>query len=337
MKKVLFATTALVLSAGVAAADVSFSGDARVGLQYNSNPNINDNNMGAGATRKTQLERRTQFNLDGRTTTDGGVTLGIRIRSRSNENANGGVGGGLTSFAGARIFAQFGGLTVAAGNILGAIESMPGTYTTAAYSLTGLSWGGVVHNVDRGNAGAISGGGGFFNWAATSADGTGVDGVEVIYTMGDFTVHASHDSAALAGFAGNQKRTAVYGSYRFSGWTVALAVQDSNVAAQDKVALTVGGRIGDFNVGFQAARNGSGNTKINKFVVNGSYTMGAIMVGGYIANQGTPQGALPANFSRTSYGLGASYNLGGGARVVGGIERTTRKTTRADLGVAFAF
>ncbi|MDO5643913.1 MAG: porin, partial [Paracoccus sp. (in: a-proteobacteria)] len=37
MKKALFATTALVMTAGVAAAEVSVTGDARMGMRYESN------------------------------------------------------------------------------------------------------------------------------------------------------------------------------------------------------------------------------------------------------------------------------------------------------------
>ena len=39
MKKVLFATTALVATAGVAAADVTLSGSGRFGVVYNSGRN----------------------------------------------------------------------------------------------------------------------------------------------------------------------------------------------------------------------------------------------------------------------------------------------------------
>jgi outer membrane protein OmpU len=70
--------------------------------------------------------------------------------------------------------------------------------------------------------------------------------------------------------------------------------------------------------------------------------MGATTINGYIASQNvTPTAAatplVAGSGSKTSYGLGVSYSLGGGASIQGGIERTTRKTTRADLGVSFRF
>ncbi|MFN6978013.1 MAG: porin, partial [Gemmobacter sp.] len=105
------ATTALALSAGVAAAEVKFGGDARMGLQYNSAGWTGAN------TPTVRLEKRFTLNIDGSTTTDGGVTLAARARIRSDENAGAAV-------SGARVSASFAGLTVTAGNIDSPIEQM---------------------------------------------------------------------------------------------------------------------------------------------------------------------------------------------------------------------
>lgn len=317
MKKFLIASTALVMTAGAAAAEVKIGGDARFGLQYN----------GANAV-KTSLEKRMTVNIDGTTTADNGVTFGARVRIRSDENTG-------TAVAGARVFARAGGLTVAAGNILGAIESMPNLYGPSV-GLTGLGWSGLSTNVDRGGAAHNTN---YFDWDAFSSRGNGAEGIEVIYSMGDFAGHLSYSSNGLRGIAPSSgaRRVAAYGAYKFSGWTVALGIQDSNVVAadaEDKMILTASGKIGDFGIGFGAAQNGKGANKINKFAINGSYTMGATTISGYIANQSV----LPVpTGSKSSYGIGASYAMGGGASLVGGIERTTRKDTRADIGVSFSF
>ncbi|WP_028029273.1 porin [Gemmobacter nectariphilus] len=318
MKKVLIATTALTLSAGIAAADVKVSGSARFGLQYN----------GANAT-KTSLEKRMTLNIDGSTTADNGVTFGARVRLRSDEVAGSAVNG-------ARVYARSGGLTVAVGNILGAIESMPNLYGPSV-GLTGLGWSGLVTNIDRAGAAHNSN---YFDWDAYDSRGIGAEGIEVIYSMGDFAGHVSYSSSKLNGGVAATKRLAAYGAYTFSGWTVALGVQDADTArnVQDKVVLTASGKIGDFGVGFGVAQNGKGpkgvGGKVTKYAINGSYTMGATTLSGYVATQNV----LPvATGSKTSYGIGASYDMGGGARIVGGIERTTRKDTRADVGVAFNF
>ena len=350
MKKFLIASTALVAMAGAAAAEVKISGDARFGLQYTGDAT----DFGAPAgTSKTSLEKRMSVNIDGSTTADNGVTFGARVRIRSDEIAG-------TDTAGARVFASAGGLTVAAGNILGAIESMPNLYGPSV-GLTGLGWSGMVANIDRGPAVGLAAataaaaptpltaaqtraaqkhGAMYFDWDAYSSRGNGAEGIEVMYSMGDFKGHISYSSSKLNGGAAATKRVAAYGAYTFSGWTVALGIQDADTAndIQDKVILTASGKIGDFGIGFGVAQNGKGakavGGKVTKYAINGSYTMGATTVSGYIANQDV----LPvAGGSKSSYGIGASYSMGGGASLVGGIERTTRKDTRADIGVSFSF
>ena len=125
MKKVLLATTAMALSAGVAYAEVSVSGNARMGLQYNSAP--------AAGFAKTRIEKRMTIDMVGTTETSSGITFGAKLRIRSNEpNAGQGI-------AGARVYMQTSGFELAMGNIDGAIESMPNLYSPSV-GLTGLGW-----------------------------------------------------------------------------------------------------------------------------------------------------------------------------------------------------
>ena len=77
MKKLLLATTALTLSAGVAAADpVSLSGDARMGLVYD------------GDDVKMTSRARVAFTLSGET--DGGLAFGAGFRADNAATAAGG-------------------------------------------------------------------------------------------------------------------------------------------------------------------------------------------------------------------------------------------------------
>ncbi len=70
----------------------------------------------------------------------------------------------------------------------------------------------------------------------------------------------------------------------------------------------------------------------------GSYTVGAIKVEGYIANNDDED-----NDSDTVYGIGADYDLGGATlsgsiqRSYGSIAGATGPETYADLGVNFSF
>lgn len=296
MKKVLLATTAVVLSAGVAAADVAVSGNARMGLQYDS------------VTSNTRIEKRMTINLDGSVETSSGMTFGARMRLRSNEAAS-------TFTTGARVYMKTGGVEIAMGNINGAIESMPGLYDPSV-GLTGLGWGGLVTN---------TAGMGYWGWDAYSSSGNGAEGVEIIYTGGAFTGHLSYSEPVLSSGAVASETIALVGAYTMNDWTVALGFQDSPNAARDKVVLTVGGKLGDYNVGFGIADNNG----VQKIALNGSATFGATTVSAYVADEDTAG-------TDTSYGLGVSYDLGGAA-VVGGISHDAFGVDRADLGVQFSF
>jgi outer membrane protein OmpU len=83
MKKLLLATTALVMTAGVAAADVSLSGDAWMGVTYDNK-----------ATQKTALKSRARvtFTLSGET--DSGMAFGGSFRAdQANAGAQNGSAG----------------------------------------------------------------------------------------------------------------------------------------------------------------------------------------------------------------------------------------------------
>ena len=116
---------------------------------------------------------------------------------------------------GARFYAKSGGLEVGVGNIWGALESMPGQYPIDL-GLTGLGYEYTVYGV--GGADAYSSGG---------LGSSGANGIEVMYSMGDFTAHISASDT--------NDRIAAYGAYTFSGWTVALGLQDSSAATDAEI------------------------------------------------------------------------------------------------------
>ncbi len=143
----------------------------------------------------------------------------------------------------------------------------------------------------------------------------------MIYTAGAFTGHLS---VTDADFGSATDRVAAFGAYTMGDWTVALGVQDSAVNTEDKTVLTVGGKIGDFGVGFAAADNDG----VSKIALNGSATFGATTVNGFVADD--------ESGTDTAFGLGVSYDLGG-ASVIAGVESDAVGDTRADMGVSFSF
>lgn len=301
MKKVLFATTALVATAGVASADITMSGSARFGIVYND-----------AATDKTQVHNRFTLNFDGTAQTDSGAEFFARVRVRGGNTGKTGLG--ASGVSAPRVGVSYNGLTVAVGNITGALESTPGLYS-GAVGLTGLGWGNLPLN--NSSAGA-------FAWDSFSSAGAGSNGIEVIYSSNGFGVHLSHSGSQAGGTA---DRTAAHVSYAFGDWTVALGHQSSDVAGEDATLLTVGGKLGSVNVGLAHADN-EGDRDATR--INASFDVGsATTITGYVT---FADGAGRDD----AYGLGVTHSLGG-ATLAAGVAETFTGATRADVGVRFNF
>lgn len=299
MKKVLFATTALIATAGMAAADVNFSGGARFGVVYDD----------SRLTNETRIHNRFTLNIDGTAETDSGLSLFARVRIRGGNTGPTGLGNSGVSAP--RVGLTAGNLTVAVGNILGALESTPGLYD-GNVGLTGLSWGSLP--VNNSAAGA-------FQWDSFSSAGAGSNGIEVIYSVNGFGLHVSHSGT------GATERTAAHVSYAFGDWTVALGHQDAAAVGADTTLLTVAGSFGPVNVGLAHADN---EGDFDSTRINASFEAGAATtVTAYVSfNDGVGR--------EDGYGLGFTHSLGG-ATLAGGIEKTRADSTRADLGIRFNF
>ncbi|MEP1767040.1 MAG: porin [Sulfitobacter sp.] len=291
MKKVLFATTALVATASVAAAEISFSGYGRFGVIYND----------TAAGDSTDVTSRLRLQIDVSAESDAGVTFGARTRMQTSE------GEGDTGFNGVRFFARSGGFEVGVGNIFGAIEFMPGMYPIDL-GLTGLGYDYTAYGT--GGADAYSSGG---------AGSSGANGVEVLYSVGDFSAHVSASET--------NDRIAAHAAYTFSSWTVALGIQDSDDAGDTEFAASVGGSFGIADVTLAYADNGTNGDHI---VLTGRVDVGAATnIEAYVADADA--------FAETSYGIDFNHDMGGGTTLRGGIASLGDDSTRADLGVRFNF
>lgn len=317
MKKVLFATTALVATAGVAAADVTFGGYGRFGVQY-----VDDASAG---TDSTDITSRFRLQIDATAESDAGVTFGARVRIQQNntdeqQSINDGAdevlgtaddfaetaGPAGTGINGVRFFARSGGLEVGVGNIYGALEFMPGMYPIDL-GLTGLGYQYTAYNF-RGDAYDSSG-----NGAA------GSNGVEVMYSFGDLSVHVSASDT--------NDRIAGHAAYTWSGWTFALGAQDSDDDADTELAASVGGSFGPADVTLAYADNGTDGDHI---VLAARFDVGAATnVEAYVADADY--------FAETSYGIDFNHDLGGGTSLRGGVASLGNDDVRADMGVRFNF
>jgi outer membrane protein OmpU len=311
MKKVLFATTALVATAGVAAADVTFGGYGRFGLQHREN-------RGVGLD-DTIIESRFRLNIDASTESDAGVTFGARVRIQADENANGSANQAV--FSGARFHAETGGFRLEVGNISHALDNMANYY-----------------GFEPGLIGAV---GQYANFSGPvtgfSSTGAGVNGVSAIYSVGDFRAQLSYDNDNDGVLTGDNDSTSVSVAYTFSGWTVALGYEESDDGAgaamskNDGTVLTVGGSLGVADV---ALFIGDDKYEGTSYGISGSYDVGAATA---IQASISGGGDDMTTTKKSSYGIGFKHDLGGGVALLGMVGRNTADQTVADLGVKFNF
>lgn len=156
MKKILFATTALVATAGVAAADVSVSGRAAFGLRHN------------GVTSTTVLTNNFDLYFSGTTETDGGVALSATFEMEGLGNTGNYTKG--TAVTSTTVFsASAGGLTFSYGNTDGAFDKA----MVEVHRIAGIGY-------------ELSGGTSFID----NNDGGQIARID--YAMGDFAVALSY-------------------------------------------------------------------------------------------------------------------------------------------------
>lgn len=330
MKKVLFATTALIATASMAAAEVKLSGYGRFGLDYNE-----ANDRAINGVSETNLTSRLRLQVDMSTEADNGVAFGARFRAQAESRDN---NPGTAVFNGGRFYARAGGFTLQVGNILGAIENMAGLYLetrTAGIGIDGAGFQSLVANVN----------GEYFNWDAYSSAGAGANGIEVLYSAGGFSgqVSFSTDNGPQA-----VDRVAANISYTFGDWTAGLAVQSSDIMWEDKTVVSIAGNLGQFGVRFAYADNDG----IDKFGIYGNVDIGpasnllvfvtdedAVSAADALAGRNDNRdGVLNSNNQEgTAFGVNYSYDLGGGVSFEAGAVEGSNDITQVQAGVYFSF
>ena len=339
MKKVLFATTALIATASVAAAEVKFSGYGRFGIAYKEDrtgtvPNIDTTTTppttGTATvdTDNTILVSRFRLNIDGTAETDGGVEFSARVRLQADEDAGNGEANSA-GLNGARFSVIYGGLRVDAGNVAGSFDNLANYYGTEI----GLElFAGQYSGVD-------------YNFLAYSSTGSGSNAVFFQYAVGDFSFGASYDQATFAvnGVPQDGDRWDISATYAFNNITAALAYGqtkasvNSSSTKESLTVFTLGAEFGNFTGSLfvadddvvNAARNGTA------YGVSGAYTVGSATTLQFVYGDGS------ADDDNQQYGIGAIYDLGGGVTLRGGVGRSKRgqgtSVTQADFGAQFNF
>ena len=285
MKKVLFATTALVLTAGVASAgDLSMSGYARFGASYTE-----------GATDESRIESRLRITVTASQETDSGLSLYASTRLQADDGA-------AMTTNGAKFGVKANGFSLEAGNIAGAIESMPNYYGAAEPGFTGIM-------------GHYSGFGGSID--AYSSTGAGANGVRLAFASGPVSAVASYSDASDAG-----DRAAVSVAYSANGFTGAVGFQSDD--DDDITIATLGGKLGNADVtAFYSDEDAANN---QSFGVSAAVAMGVATL------------QLAASTSDTegdAYGVGVNYDLGGAT--LGAAVASVDDVAKAEVGVSFSF
>ena len=306
MKKVLFATTALVLSAGVAAAEVSVGGDGRMGVVYN------------GTDWNFSSRIRVSFTASGQT--DGGLEFGGSIRADNSVAGTTGTAGSVY------ISGAFG--KVSMGDVVGAPEALFGDFYEVGY--TDLSTAAGRSNDIRYLT---------FDNGGTQIGGANT-GPNLLYTgtFGAFSVAASVSDGKNV-TVNAQQQYAVAAAYTFGNYTIGGGYEfvDALVSANDMDMATLAGTAQFGNTSVKAAIAKAGKSlDANYYGLGVSSVFGATTVGAYVQKVDDKS---VANADMTWYGIGAEYDLGGGAVVKGGIadDDTTGSDAVADLGIKFSF
>ena len=362
MKKILLATSALVLTAAAANAQaVRIGGEGRMGILWESY------SQGAASVNNWAQENRLQLNFSVTVEADHGLTFGAFSRVRIN---NGAVG----VFSGSRVFVEANSFRLTFGNVDGAIRGAGVSHGYAG----GCGIGYVGGHFCGDTAGLVGGIGGIGVATArgvsfmpgqtqgfASTAGGPAARIRIDYSFGDTRLALSTDRNGA---------TEIGVRSRFDAFTVALGYSNrANVANANTAVATapigvafgstqVPGNVialsghyngGTWGVGLLAVRVSysgalSPLTHTN-YSLSGNVELGGGNLYGYVGRvfHASAAGAPLAPNLRAAFnvaGISYSYGLGGGATLTAGIERfsgspagVSVRGTSASVGVAFNF
>ena len=342
MKKVLLATTVLVGTAGFAAAEgLTVTGSGVFGLNYAENAAV--------GTDGTTTLMETYIAFAGAGETDSGLSFGMSA-TLGQYSAHAGMyeDDGTSLFvSGAFGKVSFGDVAEAdevAG--LGDIGLTGIGVDNVAEVYTGDSTGGVAHKAH------YSFSAGDFSVAVSANIGGATAAVASVATLCQSTTTPFAVSAPVAGVCGagtvaatsttavaaaKNDSYAVGAKYTFGDFYVGLGYNSTDIATNvgprdgSTTSVYVGGTSGDVSVKAMYASFSPDNAaaaNVDAYGVNVDYKTGAATISLALADNDLD--------AKASYGIGVSYDLGGGASVVGGIG-SVNDVTRAQAGVSLTF
>jgi outer membrane protein OmpU len=311
MKKLLASTTILALSAGFAAAEVTTTGTARMG--------IIDDFGDTGARFSSRV--RIIFTASGES--DSGLAFGATVR-----NDQSGVGNTANDDSEVYISGAFGKLSM--GDVDGAAAAAVGQVSGVGY--TGLSdlneIAYLLGNEDTSALYQYSAGSLSLYLSGQPNEGNTNFGVGASYTMGSYKFAIGYEKLEDDSTPG-------------SGWPDKIDFSSFFGNGATQIVLGADATFGAFTGKFRFARyNEAGfDGGLDQAALSVDYTADALTLTAFYSNfRGTQDyDGDDGDF----YGVGAGYDLGGGAKVVGGYSKSTYvgnpSDSAFDIGLTFAF
>ncbi|MCV2879181.1 porin [Sedimentimonas flavescens] len=318
MKKVLLASTALVFSAGFAAAEVTIDGSANMGFKYNE--------AGLGyAGKDTAGWYEIDMTVTGTMESDAGLTFGATVDLDSvygNDNQDYGgtvfASGAFGTFTVGMVdpVADDYGLSDIGFDGIGVDDIAElGNYSLGKSSLKGLL--GAANNEDLADMLGVS-------EDVLDAWGTTAD-ARWDYSVGAITLGASIDTI--------NEDYSIAGAYDFGMVKAALAYSKDDATDTDSTQFKLSGS----QNGFGGELFYATSDLADSWGLYGSYKTGALTLEASYSNADFDNGVPEiGGESIDAWGIGAKYDLGGGAKVAGGVGDIDGNTV-ADLGVTFSF
>ncbi|NRP26274.1 Porin [Aliiroseovarius sp. xm-m-379] len=294
MKKILIATTALVATAGYAAADINLSGAVAAGFKYADIDTVDEKLI-------AHVDYTLTIAMSGET--DGGLTFGADLTVYGDESStlNGGdlvayIEGGFGKFS--------------AGNVGSAVDA---TLGLGDLGFDGLGTDNVAEAlIDYNDQGTLMYKGTFGDFAVAASynmsvdfDNPNYDALTGVETANEFSIAATYNM----------------GDYDFG-----LGYDERG----DVITVKAGANVSGFDIDALAS---FGDNDATAYGLTASYTMGATTV---TAAYSKAEDAAFTGDDGEAFGIGVAYDLGGGAKIKGGIAEVADVTV-ADLGITMSF
>lgn len=314
MKKVLFATSALVMSAGFAVAEVAVSGDGRMGMVYD------------GDDVQFSSRARVLFTLTGES--DAGLSFGGQFRVDQQDEAGGKASDGTAGVV--WISGTYGKLSM--GDPVGAAEAAIGDlyaigYTDGTFAGDPEEIGFLVGdgaNTDQGPTILYEYSIDNIGFFASATDGNGGDD-EVAYSLAAKYDAGNWNAGLSYSEHGDASEIGLGAEATFDAFSVkAVYMHYDDVFVADEAGVVVGEQ--DYTIGLAGAYN------VDAWTIKGLVRQDKFdLIGG-------------GDIKVRAIGIGADYDLGGGAVLAGGITNLDYSVpgfsdddTVADLGIKFKF